>query len=662
VADAETGVWQLVEEAAARYPERIAVRDSDPRGTLTYQQLLDAVVAHSSALAAAGAAEEDRVAFAGARSAREIVSLLAILRLGASYVGIDPLAPQEVVAAMLGLVNPRVVVGDAAAIGKLGPAIGGYRTLECTDPSTAENGQAPPAAVPDPSRIAYIAFSSGSTGRPKGIMVPHRAVVRLVRDPQYLRAGAAERFLRLAPLAFDASTLEIFAPLAAGGTIEIYPPQDVTPAALAAFAHQRRLTGMWLTAGLFRVIADHRPDAFTGLRQLLTGGDIVPSSQVRRVLQRCPGLRVTNGYGPTENTTFTTVHHVDDPAELKGAVPVGQPVPGTSVLIVDRSGKLVPPGGIGELYVYGTGLALGYLGLQAETAASFGYLTSETNDVVYRTGDVVRWDHAGRLEFLGRRDHQVKIRGFRIELDAITDLVREHPAVRDAVVVATLSDVSDRRLLAAVVAEPAPGLVAELRRFASARLPAYAVPSLWVITDPLPVTANGKLDAARLERLALGGREEQPQSAAAILAGAQPAAEPDTLEAAISRIWQRVLGNETFNPDARFFDVGGDSIRLLRVHAQLAKLVPGTELHIGDLYKFPTIRALARHLGSQASSLRGSGEDDPLAIIQHNVLAVRNNPRWAEMTQICVRQDRKGRAWQQFLHHAIHDLCPLVRS
>jgi acyl-CoA synthetase (AMP-forming)/AMP-acid ligase II/aryl carrier-like protein len=381
----------------------------------------------------------------------------------------------------------------------------------------------------------------------------------------------------------------------------------VTPAELAEFAGQRQLTGMWLTAGLFRVIADHRPDAFTGLRQVLTGGDVVPPEQVRQVLRRCPGLEVTNGYGPTENTTFTTVHSVRDPAEVGSSLPIGRPVPGTSVLVLDRNGRLVPPGGIGELYGGGAGLALGYLGLPADVAgASFGPLSPETGERLYRTGDLVRWDQAGLLQFLGRRDRQVKIRGFRIELDAIAAVLRAHPGVRDAVAAATSSGTSDRRLLAGIVADDTPGLLSGLRRRASDQLPAYAVPSLWVIVPALPITRNGKLDVTRLEQLALHGHPPAAPAAppAAVPAPASGQDGPGSLEAAISGIWRQVLGVDAVPPDVRFFDLGGDSLRLMRLHAQLTRLAPDARIDIGDLYRHPTIRALARHLSDQQNGGR----------------------------------------------------------
>jgi acyl-coenzyme A synthetase/AMP-(fatty) acid ligase/aryl carrier-like protein len=412
----------------------------------------------------------------------------------------------------------------------------------------------------------------------------------------------------MAPLGFDASTLEIFAPLMAGGCVEIYPDPHVVPSAFAEFLESRCITGLWLSAGLFRLVADYRPDAFVNLRQVLTGGDVVPPEQVRRVLRACPGLRVTNGYGPTECTTFTTAHHVEDPVQVDDPLPIGRPIQGTGVVVLDETCRMVPPGAIGELYIYGDGLALDYAGLSEETAAAFGRFSPELDERLYRTGDLVRWDTQGHLRFLGRRDRQVKIRGFRIELDGVARTLREYPGIHDAVVVPTVSEAGDRRLIAGVVAPDVPGLRGALREFAAQRLPDFAIPSLWAIVDELPITANGKLDVARLERLA----QSRPPAV-------DPAPDPTAtvpnelhdIEGAIAATWGDVLGARGFGGDERFFDVGGDSLQLLRVVASLRRSLAEYEVTLQELRAHPTIRGLALHLLARSPRQRKVAEDRP---------------------------------------------------
>ncbi|WP_338674701.1 AMP-binding protein [Streptomyces sp. SCSIO 30461] len=224
----------------------------------------------------------------------------------------------------------------------------------------------------DSARQGYLAFTSGSTGEPKGVSIPHRAVIRLVHEAEYVRLGHGARMLRLSPLAFDASTLELWGALLTGATLEVHPAGLASPSELGAFLREREVTVAWLTAGLFRLVEEFAPDSLAGLRQLLTGGDVVPHEHTARALARHPGLIITNGYGPTENTTFTTTHSARRPEDVDGPLPIGRPVPGTRVYVLDERRRVVPPGAVGELYAGGAGLADGYFGDDTGTARSFG--------------------------------------------------------------------------------------------------------------------------------------------------------------------------------------------------------------------------------------------------------------------------------------------------
>ncbi|MFF2044096.1 amino acid adenylation domain-containing protein [Kitasatospora sp. NPDC058170] len=604
---AATGLWQLFEQTCHAHPEAVAVADAALGRELTYDRLRHAAEQQSAVLRAAGVGVGDHVVLAHRRSVQELVSVLAVLRLGAAYVGLDEGAPAAVARHILTAVRPKALLGDPERLAPLGAA--GARVVDPWEPGDAEAG---PAAPADPDRIAYTAFTSGSTGTPKGVRVPHRGVARLVRGPGVLEPGAADRFLRFAPLAFDASTLEIFAPLASGGTVEVYAPPHLVPSAFRDFVRRRGITGLWLTAGLFRLVADHEPAAFRGVRQVLTGGDVVPPAQVRAVLEAAPGLVVTNGYGPTENTTFTTVHHVRDAVEVEDPLPIGRPVPGTSVAVLDDHGRPLPPGAVGELHTAGDGLAADYLDAPEATARAFR--TGPGGRRHYRTGDLVRWDGAGRLRYLGRRDNQVKIRGFRVEPDAVAHVLRGHPGVRDAVVVPTTGP-GERLLAAAVVADDSPHLLPALAAHAGRLLPGYALPTLWTVVDRLPLTANGKVDAARLAAAA---------APLAAVAGAAPQAGPDAragagttgttgpadtgddgalgldeLADAIADVWEEVLGTDDFGYDERFFDVGGDSLQLAKVRNGLLRTLPRCDVTVLDLLTHATVDALAAYLANR---------------------------------------------------------------
>ncbi|MFJ8434005.1 amino acid adenylation domain-containing protein [Kitasatospora sp. NPDC094019] len=602
-----TGLWQLFEQACRTHPDAVAVADAgaDAAGDLrlTYRQLHRAAEQQSAVLAAAGVGVGDHVVLAHGRSTQELVSVLATLRLGAAYVGLDEGAPDAVARRVMSAVAPKALLGDTRRLAPLGAD-----SAPLVDPWEPGDAEAVPAAAADPDRIAYIAFTSGSTGVPKGVRVPHRGVTRLVTGPGVLEPGAAERFLRFAPLAFDASTLEIFAPLTTGGTVEIHSAPHLVPSAFRDFVRGRGITGLWLTAGLFRLVADHEPAAFRGVRQVLTGGDVVPPAQVRRALEAAPGLVVTNGYGPTENTTFTTVHHVRDRVEVEDPLPIGRPVPGTSVAVVDEHGRPVPPGAVGELHTAGDGLAADYLDAPDATARAF--VTGPDGRRHYRTGDLVRWDGAGRLRYLGRRDNQVKVRGFRVELDGIAHVLREHPDVRDAVVVPT-PGAGERLLVAAVVADDSPRLLAALAAHAGRLLPGYAVPTLWTVVGELPLTPNGKVDTAVLAAagVPLAADVHDPGPAPVSDSGSaptpvlalvpDPVLDPDEIADEIGAVWEEVLGTDDFGYDERFFDVGGDSLQLTRVRNGLLRALPWCDVTVLDLLTHTTVDALAAYLADR---------------------------------------------------------------
>ncbi|MFF7456528.1 amino acid adenylation domain-containing protein [Kitasatospora sp. NPDC008115] len=579
-------LWTRFERHAEQHPHAVAVDDPHTGTVLTYRHLHSRALAQADRLRALGVRPGDRVVLEVPRSAAEAVAVLGVLSLPATYVAVDPTVPADRRGRIAGAVAPAARIGGAAD----DPALAAVPRCPPPDPvaDTAPDPSPAPlrtTAPAGPGAAAYISFTSGTTGDPKGIVVPHRAVLRLADDGLLFAHPAGARMLRLSPLAFDASTLELLVPLATGATVVVHPPVEPTPAGLADFLPASRTTHAWLTSGLFHLVADHRPEAFAGLRQLFTGGGVVSPDHVRRVLRRCSRLRVTNGYGPTENTTFTTVCHADGAHEVPDPFPIGTPVHGTGVRVTDGAGRPVPPGAVGELRTTGAGLADGYLGDPERTAAAF---TEHSGEREYRTGDLVRWGADGRLRFLGRADRQLKIAGHRVEPVDVERRIRERPGVLDAVVFA-----ADGRLCAAVKA-PA-DLLSAVRAAVEPGLAAYERPQRWLAVDAFPLDRNGKVDLRALAALSA-------PAAPAPVAAPSPAPAAD-LEELISGIWAGVLGTDDFDTDEGFFDVGGDSLGVALVRRRLQEQLGGRPIPLTDLYRFPTVRTMAAHLRTTTTAV-----------------------------------------------------------
>ncbi|MER6304262.1 AMP-binding protein, partial [Kitasatospora sp. NPDC001539] len=349
---------------------------------------------------------------------------------------------------------------------------------------------------------------------------------------------------------------------------------------LAHTIHHGGVTAAWMTVGLFNVLATEAPETFTGLREVWTGGDVVSPAAVRRVMAACPGLKVVNGYGPTETTTFATHRPVDSPAELLSTVPIGRPLPNTRVYVLDAGLRPVPTGVPGELYITGPGLARGYLGRPALTAERFTACPyGDPGTRMYRTGDLARWTTTGELEFVGRTDDQIKLRGFRIELAEIEAVLTAHPAVHQATALVREDQPGDKRLVVYTTGTATP---AELRAHAAERLPAYMIPTAVVTLDTLPITPNGKIDRRALPT---------PDYAEA----AQGRAPRTTTERTLCELFADVLALPTVGIDDNFFDLGGHSLLATKLTSRIRTTL-GAELPIRTLFDHPTVAALTAAL------------------------------------------------------------------
>ncbi|MFI9782961.1 amino acid adenylation domain-containing protein [Kitasatospora sp. NPDC051984] len=575
----------LFAERAAAFPDRVAV--SAPDGRLSYRELDLRANQLAHRLVQAGVRPGDVVALAAERSATVAVMLLAVLKAGAAYLGLDSRQPAARRELVLRDASVRVVLADKLAADELDGAF----TVIVPDAETERLAELPataPESAGGGERVAYVAYTSGSTGLPKGVCVPHRAVLRLVIGADYLPAGPDDVFLHFAPLAFDASTLELWGALLNGGRVAVAPARDLSLTELLAFVREERVSVMWLTAGLFHQAVDLGLTDLPALRLLLAGGDTLSAAHVNRAVAALPGAVVGNGYGPTENTTFTTVHAMSAPLDGT-SVPIGRPVSGTGVLLLDDRLRPVAPGETGELYATGAGLAHGYLNNPGLTAGRFVAHPRPTvpGERMYRTGDLARWRPDGTLEFLGRGDGQVKIRGFRIETGEVVAALNALPGVSRAEVVAPRQESGSRRLIAYVVAADGAQLSAlQMRTLLADRLPGYAVPALVRIVEELPLTPNGKVDRAALEGRTV---QERPEVNADYR-------EPDgALEQAIAGMWSDHLGLDGIGADDDFFELGGHSLLAVTLISELQRAF-GVGISPIDFYLDASPAGLARSL------------------------------------------------------------------
>ncbi|MER5422678.1 amino acid adenylation domain-containing protein [Streptosporangium roseum] len=551
-------------EQVARTPDAEAVVSGAT--SLTYAELNGRANLLAHRLIGLGVRAETPVAVLLERSADVVVATLAIAKAGGAYVPVHHGHPADRMSWVMTDTGAPVLVtdrdpgfGHAAEVIRLDGGMPDHPREE------AEAGSAPvddPNVRTHPDQLAYVIYTSGSTGWPKGVAVRHRDVLALVSDRRW--ADGHRRLLMHSPHAFDASTYELWVPLLNGGTVVVAPPGELDPAMIGALVAGHRLTALFITTALFNLVAEEDPGVFAGLREVLTGGEAALPEAMRRVREACPDTVLGHVYGPTETTTYATYHRV---SRVDSATPpIGRAMDGMRAYVLDGLLRPVPPEVPGELYLAGSGLARGYRGRPGLTAERF--VACPYGGRMYRTGDLVRWSADGELEYLGRTDQQVKIRGFRIEPGEVEAALSRHPEVAQVSVLAR-----DNRLVAYTVGTVAPE---ELRRFAERTLPEYMVPSSVVPLDTLPLTPNGKVDRAALPEPDVAVSSRGPRTPA---------------EEVLCRLFAQVLGLERVGVDDGFFDLGGDSISVIRLVSRARQ--EGVTITPREVFARQTVEALA---------------------------------------------------------------------
>lgn len=591
-------IQDLFEERVRQTPEAVAVRYAHE--VLTYAGLNRRANQLARYLRQLGLEIGEYLPILMPRCLQMLVAQLAVLKSGGVYVPMDPTQPPERQAFMIRDCRARWVLAEEARAPCLKHEP--VQWIDCTrvahlidsfpvdDPSLK-------TPVPPP---AYVMYTSGSTGVPKGVVVPHRAVNRLVINNGYTCVEPHDCFAHCSNPAFDASTFEIWGGLLNGASVLIVSQSDVLEAdGFAELLKKQHVTVLWLTVGLFTQYAHALSTVFARLRYLVVGGDVVHPETVRQVLRQNPPRHLLNGYGPTEGTTFSTTCLIEAVPEDARGIPIGRPISNTRTYVLNDQLQPVGIGETGEIHIGGDGVALGYLNRPELTAERFiaDPFAANSRARLYKSGDLGRWSGDGMLEYLGRNDQQVKIRGFRIELGEIEARLTRHPQVADAVVRVHEENAGEKQLVAYVVPRGAqcesPLVMPQLRAHLRDVLPEYMMPSRWVMLSQMPLTPNGKVD-----RRALPAPPTRPEEI-----GEYVAPRTET-EHTVAKIWQQVLRVDHLGTRDNFFDLGGHSFHAMKLVATTVAQL-GVELSFIDVLQFPTVEKMAALIESRRPEADG---------------------------------------------------------
>jgi amino acid adenylation domain-containing protein/non-ribosomal peptide synthase protein (TIGR01720 family) len=575
----------LFEEQVILNPDKIALVYENT--TFTYQKLDEKAQKIAFELSKKGVSAGKSIAFCMPRNADMIVAILAILKVGAAYVPIDASYPTERVNFLLNDCQAPVIITTS----ELTPIfevldievldIAGQFTENQLFESNLVTAQSP----------AYIIYTSGSTGNPKGVVVSNQNVVRLVKNTNYVFLDTDTRILQTGASVFDATTFEYWGSLLNGGTLVMIPESTLLDVKkMNDEIVKNHISTLWLTVGLFNQLAEQNPKMFESLKYLLVGGDKLSPNPINKVREICPNLQIINGYGPTENTTFSVCHVID--RTYKNRIPIGKPISNSSAYIVNSSGKLLPVGVVGELWVGGDGVALGYL--NAEDLTNQKFINNPFGEGrIYKTGDLAKWLPDGTIDFIGRKDFQVKIRGYRIEIGEIEHAILAYGGVKEAIIVVKKDTQNQSYLCGYFTSENKySNLEIPLRTYLSEYLPDYMLPRYLMELDHFPLTINGKIDRKILPEQTLQlDNFETPRN---------------PMENILSEIWQDVLGIETIGINDNYFMLGGDSIKAIQISAKLQ--MRHLSMEVGKLFQYPTIAELSPFVSTEVKYVAEQGQ------------------------------------------------------
>ncbi|SFB46080.1 non-ribosomal peptide synthetase, partial [Clostridium frigidicarnis] len=571
-------IQELFEEQVEKTSNNIAVAFKEEK--LTYRELNEKANSLARVLRDKGVKGDSIIGIMVEKSLEMIIGIMGILKSGGAYLPIDPSYPKERIEYILKDSESKILLSKNTLVDAIefdGQIIDPFnKGLFNEDSSNLEK-------INNSNNLAYVIYTSGTTGKPKGVMCEHKNVVRLVKNANYIEFKEDDRILQTGSMVFDASTFEVWGVLLNG--LGLYLTKNETiilPELLEEFVTRNNITILWLTSELFNQIAEENINVFKNLRYLLTGGDILSSKYISLVRRQFTNLKIVNGYGPTENTTFSTTYLIEK--EYSSNIPIGKPIANSTAYILNRNYKLNAIGIYGELFVGGDGVARGYLNRPELTAEKFIDNPFEPGTKMYKTGDLARWLPDGNIEFLGRTDNQVKIRGFRIELGEIENGLLQHENIKEAAVLVKENKDNEKYICAYVVRENSLEEL-DLKGYLRETLPEYMVPAYFVQLEKMPLTANGKLDRKALSQSSFDVALKEYE------------APRNEVEDTLTKIWSEVLGINKIGINDNFFEIGGHSLKAMTIISKIHKET-NKEIPLKELFKSPTIKGLSKFIES----------------------------------------------------------------
>ena len=593
--DRDATIPEVFSQTASRFPHEPAAILDDRVVDYGFLEQRGNQLAHL--LRSHGVTASSRVAVCSERSIEFIVGLLGILKAGACYVPIDPANPKEQIEFILDDVQVDAIVVQ----GRLYPILPqtSLPVVQLDQGLSVLEGW--PSLVLDPccrpSDPAYIIYTSGTSGKPKGAIISHRNVLHFVRDQDYVPCLPGDRILLISSPAFDAITFDVWGTLLNGATCIVFPPAKIDLESLEQALMRHNVKTCMLTVRLFNMLIDFRPSAFSLLKFVLVVGEALSPVHMRRALKLHPGVAFINAYGPTECTTLSCTYTLPPSGDWPtDSVPIGFPLNHSTAFILDEQMQPAAPGDLGELYIGGDGVGIGYYNRPELTAQRFLALQigGGTPQRFYRTGDMCRQLPTGEIIFCGRKDSQVKVRGFRVELEGIETILCQHPCIHEAVVLLVPAENQVSQLVAFIVPAAGSELTDDdsVRAWVASKLPPYMFPDQYRVIAELPLTFNGKLNRAKLplvpSRLLPHGKPFRPAVS--------------KLEKELSSIWGKILGNVLLGLDDSFFENGGDSLLAVQTTWEMERLLD-RKLSVSELYGAPTIARMVAYLNSAESGI-----------------------------------------------------------